>query len=41
MRPEILTAAMSKVHIFVLMTLCRVVSRYRSLGEIMISIFTV
>ena len=38
---EVLTAAMTKVHVFVLMTSCRVVSSYRHLDEVTISVFTV
>ena len=40
MRFQILTALITKVHVFVLMTPCRLVSSYRHLVEDTISIFT-
>ena len=40
MRFEVLTALITKGHVFVLMTPCRVVSSYRQLDEVTISIFT-
>jgi hypothetical protein len=40
MRFGVLTAAVTNVHVFVLMTACRVVSSYRRSVEVTISIFS-